>query len=223
MNADGAPVASAATAPAGRDEMPMTATRIYPGYQPGHKLDSATAFAPATLAEGETAYRLPAAFDQVCVGASGRSLVFYFKALGKAAVFDVGEARITGSVPVGNDAIIAAGAEHLLIVDSAKREVRRYRLDTLKAEAARPLAVPGRPATVAMGSASQGPLLIGCGSPRCCTDWTSIRWSRSIRPSAAFPTRRRNCLATSRRCGRRPTAACSRFVIPAIPPKASSC
>ncbi len=206
----------------------MTATRIYPGYQPGHKLDSAMAFAPATLAEGETAYRLPAAFDQVCVGASGRLLVFYFKALGKAAVFDVREAKITGSVPAGNDALIAAGAEHLLVVDCAKSEVRRFRLDTLKAEAARPLALRGRPTTVAMGSASQGPLLIGCGSsrstePRCSRCWTSLRWSRSIQPSAAFPMRRRKCPATNRRCGRRPTAACLLFVIPATPPRASSC
>jgi len=125
---------------------------------------SPLAMTPAKLDQPQVVCKLPAVFDDVCVGGSGRFLIFSLKSLSKLAVFDLCEAKVVGYVPTGDSEILfAAGADRLLVVYPDKMIVRRYRLDTLKLETTQQLAVDGRIALIAMGAASQGPLLIGTG------------------------------------------------------------
>jgi hypothetical protein len=122
------------------------------------------ALTPARLAQPQVTCKLPGRFDDVCVGGGGRFLFFYLKSLSKLAVFDLCQAKLAGYVPAGESEILfAAGADRLLVVHPEQMLIQRYRLDTLKLEATQQLALDGRPNLIALGAASQGPLLIGTG------------------------------------------------------------
>ncbi len=112
---------------------------------------------------GDIRVKLPATYDDVCVGGAGQFLVFRLSSLDKLAVFDVFAAKIVGYVPFEGKCFFAAGVDKLVVVDAEKLTMQRFDLATQKREAARPLPVAGRVRLVAMGSASQGPVLIGMG------------------------------------------------------------
>ena len=78
-------------------------------------------------------------------------------------MFDVCEGKIAGYVPAGHDDLFAAGAQHVFVLDSVRGVLQRFPFATLKADAAQRLPMRSRPKVMAMGSASQGPLLVGCG------------------------------------------------------------
>ena len=116
----------------------------------------------AARADNGVTHKLPAAFDQVCVGGSGRFLIFHMQSLGKLAIFDVAAAKIAGYVATGSDDVLyTAGADKLVVVHPKKRILQRYSLTTRKLEDK--LDVMGRITSVALGSASRGPLLVNLG------------------------------------------------------------
>ena len=97
----------------------------------------------------------------MCLGGSGRFLIFHFKSLKKLAIFDVCELKIAGDVAVKDDGIFyAAGTSQLLVVHPDMAAMECYALDTLKLQTTRTLPLQGRIKVVAVGSASDGPLLI---------------------------------------------------------------
>jgi predicted Zn finger-like uncharacterized protein len=116
---------------------------------------------PPALAEDSVTVSLPSAAADVCVGGAGRYLVFHLPAEGRLAVFDVSEARLTGSVPLPDDKVLfAAGMDKLLVVLPERGAVQRWALAPVRKEATAALPF-GRPViAVAMGSATDGPLVV---------------------------------------------------------------
>ena len=109
-------------------------------------------------------FKLPAAYDDVCVGGGGRFLVFSLDSLGKLAVFDVFAAKIIGYVPVSGKCWFAAGAEKLVVFCPERNTIQRFDLKTQQLEATRPLGVGWTVPFVSMGCASEGPVLVGIGA-----------------------------------------------------------
>lgn len=89
---------------------------------------------PFVLANGETV-KLPAAFEDVIVGGSGRFLFFQMGAVKKLAVFDVHAQKIVYELPLEEaDSRIAAGAEHLYIAVRRENVIQRWSLDGFEKE-----------------------------------------------------------------------------------------
>ncbi|MGC3967916.1 MAG: SHD1 domain-containing protein [Pirellulales bacterium] len=106
------------------------------------------------------ALKLPAAFDDVVVGGGGRYLVVRLKSLRQAAIVDVREKKVVKYLPVDDDQFyIAAGNTKLVIVSGSKNVVSRYDLATGARELT--AAYSGKSVqSVAMGSSSEGPVLL---------------------------------------------------------------
>ena len=113
---------------------------------------------------GDIRLKLPAAFDDVCVGGDGRFLVFTLPSLQKIAVFDVSAAKIVGYVPASGKCLLAAGMDKLVVVSPKRSVIERFDLQTQKLEATQTLSLQGTAYDVAMGAASRGPVLIVVGS-----------------------------------------------------------
>jgi hypothetical protein len=113
--------------------------------------------------QGDRAVRpLPSAVSDVAVGGGGRFLVLYLAGARKLAVFDVSAARVVKYIPVEDgDVRFAAGRDKLVVVQPAHDVVQRWSLTTFERELALPLATPGKVTALALGSASEGPLLVG--------------------------------------------------------------
>jgi hypothetical protein len=97
------------------------------------------------------------------VAGSGRFLVLQLPARGRVEVFDTTSLGFTASVSAA-DALIAAGAEKLLVVFPGQRLMQRWDLATGQREASAPLPWPYEVYSAAMGSAAVGPLVLGTSS-----------------------------------------------------------
>jgi WD40 repeat protein len=112
------------------------------------------------LSQDKVVEQLPAPVADLAVGGGGRFLVLHLPKLGKLAVFDVNKAKITRTIPADDDAKFTAGLDKLIVVTPGKNLVQRYNLRNCEAELSVPIPVKGVVKTVAMGSASNGPLLV---------------------------------------------------------------
>ena len=105
--------------------------------------------------------KLPATIDDICVGGGGRYLVAQMTSLKQAAIIDVLEKRVVKLLLIDDERFcIAAGNTKLVVALISKNILTRYDLAT----GARELAVvhSGKLInTMAMGSASEGPLFVG--------------------------------------------------------------
>ncbi|MBA4016988.1 MAG: hypothetical protein C0483_07375 [Pirellula sp.] len=105
--------------------------------------------------------KLPATIDDVCVGGAGRYLVAQLTTLRQAAIIDVLEKRVVKILLIDDEKFcLAAGSTKLVVALMSKNILARYDLAT----GARELTVvhSGKPIrTLAMGSASEGPLFVG--------------------------------------------------------------
>ena len=105
---------------------------------------------------------LPGPASQRAVAGDGRYLLLSFNACQKIAVFDLQTATILRWIETGTTKFfVAGGTTRMVVVDPAKRELKRYRLDSGALEQTE--IYPGEPDGVAgatMGSASEGPLLM---------------------------------------------------------------
>jgi hypothetical protein len=90
-------------------------------------------------------------------------LIFHCRSVHKLVVFDVEHGRIVGDVPAEDSDLFAAGATKLFVIHPDKLLVQRYRLDTLRLELTRMLPFGGVVSVAAMGSASEGPLMMIAG------------------------------------------------------------
>lgn len=105
---------------------------------------------------------LPGPATQRAGAGDGRYLLLSFAGCQKIAVFDLQTATILRWIETGTTKFfVAGGTTRMVVVDPAKRELRRYRLDSGILEQTE--TYPGEPdgvAGAAMGSASEGPLLM---------------------------------------------------------------
>lgn len=122
---------------------------------------------PAPLAEEVVNLKLPDTVEDVEVGGSGRFLILHLKKTRKLAIFDVNEAKITKYLSLASDDIAyTAGAEKLFVVLRDKRIIQRYDLLTFERELTQTVPLTSEVSTIAMGSASVGPLLLAGSSDR---------------------------------------------------------
>ncbi len=117
---------------------------------------------PQAAAYGEEkTVPLPATVSSTCVGGAGRYLVLHLAALHKLAVFDMQQAMLAGYISLDDDDVLfAAGAEKLIVAERNVRQIARYNLETREQEAAIHLLAVADFESMAMGSASHGPVLI---------------------------------------------------------------
>jgi hypothetical protein len=116
---------------------------------------------PPALEANRVVRMLPSAAADVVVGGAGRYLVLKLPGAKRLAVFDVNAAQLVGSIPIKNENDrFAAGLEDVMVLQGASGTMERYSLKTLKRDASVALPVKGLIKSVAMGSASRGPLLV---------------------------------------------------------------
>jgi hypothetical protein len=123
---------------------------------------------PPTLAEGKPTFqaarhevKLTEPCPHYLLAGSGRYLLFHAKEANRIDALDVLAGEITHQIPdVPDDALIAAGAEKLLVVLPGRKLVQRYNLRTFRREKLAPLPGSGVARVALMGSAGDGPLLL---------------------------------------------------------------
>jgi len=120
--------------------------------------------------EGEKVVRpLPAPVADVAVGGNGRYLVLHLPTRRELAVFDVNEAKLVKALTTPAEKIVfAAGMDRLVAVEVETGKVHRWSLTTFEHEAEGQLGMKVPPVAAAMGSASNGPLVVSC------VDWPQL-------------------------------------------------
>src|SRR5262249_21315167 len=121
-----------------------------------------TGIKPPTLGQDQVVKMLPATVDHVCVGGGGRFLILHLPQQRKLAVFDVNEAQVVKYLPVADDNVkFAAGMDKLIVALPTANVLQRWSFTTFEREVTVPSPVSGSVFTLAMGSASHGPLVVG--------------------------------------------------------------
>ena len=117
---------------------------------------------PVQLSESVVNYMLPAAFDDVVVGASGRYLIFHLNTLTKLAFFDVMAGKVTEYVELeGNDLRYTAGADSFYIAYRDKNTLERWSFKNFKKQLTVKVPFENPIDMVIMGAGSKGPVFIG--------------------------------------------------------------
>jgi hypothetical protein len=105
--------------------------------------------------------KLAAPVADVAVGGAGRYLILHLPSLQKLAVFDVTAAQVIGYIPAKDSSPrFAAGLEDVVVLLPGAGVIERWSLKSLEREVSTALPIRGVIKSVAMGSASRGPLLI---------------------------------------------------------------
>jgi hypothetical protein len=120
---------------------------------------------PPLLEDDTVTIKLPEAASGLAVGGGGRYLILHLKSLRQLAVFDVNSAKVVKYLPVGSDDVsFTAGARHVVVVLRDKKIIQRWNLATFEKELTKTITARDSIATTVMGSASNGPIFVGCGS-----------------------------------------------------------
>jgi predicted Zn finger-like uncharacterized protein len=118
---------------------------------------------PPKLTQDRMVVDLGGNVGDVAVGGGGRFLVLHLPQQHKLAVFDVNETRIVKEIPIADDTVkFTACLDKLVVVLPGTNVVERWDLMRCERETSVPLDLGGRSVvkSVAMGSASRGPLLV---------------------------------------------------------------
>jgi hypothetical protein len=121
---------------------------------------------PAALEKDEQTVNLPSAAGEVVAAAGGRLLVIHLPKERKFALFDTAAVKIVKYLPVAEDEIkFAAGQDKLIVLLPAANLIQRWNLATFERElsVANPIGSPVK--ALAMGSGSNGPLVVTTKSP----------------------------------------------------------
>jgi len=119
-----------------------------------------TRLQPPKLEAAKVERALPAPVTEIVAGGGGRFLLLQMPQLNKVAVFDVSLGKVSTTLPIPGDALIAAGAGKLVAVMPAHRLIQTWSLTSFEKEGTAPIPFNGCIKTIAMGCASEGPLLI---------------------------------------------------------------
>jgi WD40 repeat protein/S1-C subfamily serine protease len=126
--------------------------------------------------------RLDGTIDALAVGGGGRYLLLKLKDRGRVAVFDANAADVVASLPLASDdALIAAGAEKVIVIYPSLGFVHRFDLTSRRLDATAAVTVPGRIDRICMGCDSAGPLL-ATWTPGNKTGELDPRWFSLIDP-----------------------------------------
>jgi hypothetical protein len=116
---------------------------------------------PVPFAASPMVAPLPGKVGDVQVGGGGRYLVMHFPDQKQLGVFDVSQAKLVRQMKdVPDDALIAAGLNRLAVVSSANRTLNAYTLPDLTPDGGGTPPNRGPVLAVAMGSATNGPLMV---------------------------------------------------------------
>jgi hypothetical protein len=120
-----------------------------------------TLIKPPPLRADKVVYELSEPTSDVAVGGAGRYLVLRLPRAKKLAIFDVNVAKVVGHIPLAEEgALFTAGLEDVLVVLPGAGTIERWSLKSRERDVAATLPIQGVIKAVAMGSASQGPLLV---------------------------------------------------------------
>ena len=119
------------------------------------------AIKPPPLEKDRVVRPLPSVVGDLAVGGAGRYLILHLPAQRKLAVFDANEGKVTRYLSVAADNVkFAAGLDKLMVALPDNNLIQRWDLRTGEREVSAPLPFAGVVKALAMGSASQGPLLV---------------------------------------------------------------
>jgi hypothetical protein len=126
------------------------------------------ALTPPAFNEAQIVVALPEAAADVTVGGGGRYLILHLPNKKELAVFDVSAAKLVQSIPASAANIkFAAGMDKLIVVRPDDFTIERWSLKTFQRETEVKVEMQVPPVAVALGCASNGPLVIsGCDWPR---------------------------------------------------------
>ncbi|WP_339685196.1 hypothetical protein [Gimesia maris] len=141
------------TAPA-RPPQPQSAAGVAP-------VQGNTAPGFDRYAGGQEEIKLPGVMKDLVAGGGGRFLVLYLKQQRQIAIYDANEVKIVKTIPLEtDDALIAAGAEDFVVADRTGKKLERWSFASLQKEAETPLPDNTQLKQMALGYASQGPLML---------------------------------------------------------------
>jgi cell division septation protein DedD len=116
---------------------------------------------PAVMSAAHVEIALPGPIKDVCVGGGGRFLILHIPTVRKLAIFDTSTLKLVRSITLGSDDVLfAAGMTKLMVVYPDEKLVTRWDLTTFKLEADVTLTAVAKPTSAAMGSATDGPLVL---------------------------------------------------------------
>ncbi|MBN9120563.1 MAG: hypothetical protein J0I06_15660, partial [Planctomycetes bacterium] len=112
-----------------------------------------------------TEVKLAAEVAEVCVGGGGRFLIVTLPKVKQVAIFDANQSKVVKHLPMAAErALIAAGADQLVVGYPDNNVIQRWSLTTFEKEASAGSPVEGTLAALCMGSDSRGPLYVGTAS-----------------------------------------------------------
>jgi S1-C subfamily serine protease len=116
---------------------------------------------PPTLGEDKVVKKLPDVFTDAVLGGGGRYLIFHMPKLKKLAIFDISEAKVTKYIPLTEEGIAyAAGLDCVVIALKKAGKLERWSLTTFELEKTVNSPVQAEIGSLALGHASNGPLVI---------------------------------------------------------------
>ncbi len=120
------------------------------------------ALTPAKIDGASAVVNLSSPAADVCVGGAGRFVVFHLPNEKQLAVLDVCAARVVKTIAAPEKVLFTASMDMLFVVDVENNRIERWNLTTLAKDGFLPLPVSSglTVSAVAIGSASNGPLLV---------------------------------------------------------------
>jgi hypothetical protein len=108
-----------------------------------------------------TTIKLPSNIEGIAAGGGGRFLILSLPGSRQLAIFDCNEAKVLHTIPFAENVLAAAGMTKLIVLIPTKNEIQRWDLQSGQREPTKPFQVTEKVHSLALGSASDGPLLIG--------------------------------------------------------------
>ena len=116
---------------------------------------------PIAAGEAVKTIKLPSALGEMVVGGGGRFILIHLPDLEKIGLLDVSQGKIVKYFSATDDqTLIAASANHLVVIAQDQGVISRYNLTTFERELTRTIPFNRPVQYVAMGSNSQGPLIM---------------------------------------------------------------
>jgi hypothetical protein len=129
---------------------------------------------PPALAQARETRVLPAPIRDLTCAGGGRFLILHLPRIGKLAVFDVNEAKLVKELPAPEDNLkFAGGLDKLVVALPGSRTLQRWDLNSFELEQTVNYSLGGDLLSLAMGSASQGPIIAAFRDAR--TPFASIK------------------------------------------------
>jgi hypothetical protein len=141
---------------------PELAPRAAPEFKPV----TALPISPPALTKAIEEFGLPGPAEFGVVAGGGKLILLHLPAQSKIGVFDVAAKKLGYVDATDPKPMIAGGMNHFLVYQPQKNTVERYNTRTLEKEATLPASFPGEVKALAMGSASNGPLVAALGGAR---------------------------------------------------------